>query len=35
MLMVGTYLLKLMIALIDTPFVYFVVWFVRAGNKTS
>jgi uncharacterized integral membrane protein (TIGR00697 family) len=34
-LMVGTYLLKLMIALIDTPFVYFVVWFVRAGNKTS
>ncbi|MEM0912644.1 MAG: queuosine precursor transporter [Pseudomonadota bacterium] len=33
-LMLGTYLLKLIIAIIDTPFVYFVVWFVRAGDKS-
>lgn len=34
-LMVGTYVLKLMIAVIDTPFVYFVVWFVRTGDQKS
>lgn len=32
-LMVGTYFIKLAIALIDTPFVYFVVWFVRSGKQ--
>lgn len=32
-LMFGTYVLKLGVALIDTPFVYLVVWFVQAGNR--
>lgn len=34
-LMIGTYFLKILIALVDTPFVYFVVWFARAGDKSS
>jgi len=34
-LMIGTYVLKLAIALMDTPFVYFVVWFVRSGEKSK
>ena len=32
-LIVATYLLKIVIALIDTPFVYFVIWFVRRGQE--
>lgn len=31
-LIVATYFLKVAIALIDTPFVYFVIWFVRRGQ---
>lgn len=31
-LIVATYILKMVIALIDTPFVYFVIWFVRRGQ---
>lgn len=31
-LIVATYILKIVIALIDTPFVYFVIWFVRRGQ---
>ena len=32
-LILAAYCLKLVIALIDTPFVYFVIWFVRRNNK--
>ena len=31
-LILVTYILKIVIALIDTPFVYFVIWFVRRGQ---
>jgi uncharacterized integral membrane protein (TIGR00697 family) len=31
-LILATYILKIVIALIDTPFVYFVIWFVRRGQ---
>jgi uncharacterized integral membrane protein (TIGR00697 family) len=31
-LILATYVLKIVIALIDTPFVYFVIWFVRRGQ---
>lgn len=31
-LIFAAYLLKLVIALVDTPFVYFVIWFVRRGQ---
>lgn len=31
-LILATYTLKIVIALIDTPFVYFVIWFVRRGQ---
>ena len=32
-LIIATYVLKVVIALIDTPFVYFVIWFVRRGQQ--
>ena len=32
-LIIATYLLKVVIALIDTPFVYFVIWFVKQGGN--
>ena len=31
-LILATYILKIVIALTDTPFVYFVIWFVRRGK---
>jgi hypothetical protein len=34
-LILATYILKIVIALIDTPFVYFVIWFVRRGNTAT
>lgn len=34
-LILATYILKLVIALIDTPFVYFVIWFVRRKQHES
>ncbi len=34
-LIIATYLLKIVIALIDTPFVYFVIWFVRRGQERT
>jgi uncharacterized integral membrane protein (TIGR00697 family) len=33
-LILATYILKIVIALIDTPFVYFVIWFVRRGQQS-
>ena len=33
-LIFATYILKIAIALIDTPFVYFVIWFVRRGQQS-
>ncbi|MDA0979562.1 MAG: queuosine precursor transporter, partial [Proteobacteria bacterium] len=34
-LVIATYLLKIVVALIDTPFVYFVIWFVRRGQQPT
>lgn len=33
-LIIAAYFVKVLIALIDTPFVYFVIWFVRRGQET-
>ena len=33
-LILATYIFKVVIALIDTPFVYFVIWFVRRGQQS-
>ena len=32
-LIIAAYCLKIVIALVDTPFVYFVIWFVRRGQS--